>query len=1102
MCSRFLAVACLLRCTSWLAVLLLLSRGRADAQEPLFTFVQISDSQPGTEAEWQGFEDVLATIAEAGGAGALLPRPVDLVLFPGDIVKNNTIAEWVRARGMLDTWLTANDIPFLAAPGNHDQGTTTQNYEQFIASAAVWEAGSASFTGHNGPMRTTGWAGLRFIGFNNSSGSSSTWNTVSSADLALIQSRVSAAAAAGENVFLVCHHPHDGSGRMPLASVLPEPAIVGYVHGHSGSPAARLGLTGVDNPNVWKLNSNAIVEDRDLLYYEAFQDELRVHVVILDDNPSQLPAPQVVSLVFPLSMPVAADRGFEDASHAGARAWPSGPAPEKKLWFQGGSWWGVLWHEQSLSYRIQRLDTAAQDWIDWGTSVSGGPNRSFDALASGAKLYLSSHVYSVPSAPGAGSPGQVLRYSFDATRRTYALDAGFPVAINDARTETLVLAKDTTGTLWATWTHGGVVRVNHTMNGNDLLWSGAMTLPVTGAGGLDPAEAPALIAFDGKLGLAWSDRADGRIRFAVRDDAAPATSWSPETAMNEPGAVSDALDLGSSGGRVYLATETPSGALRLLARSVAAPGLGTWTVREIADAAADLAQPILLVDQASALLRVFATGPTLAGGSALGAGAVYEKVAPLATLLFPSGRGTPVIQDGNSPAVGAPSSTRQVLDSSTGLVVLASNELTQRAWHAHAALGSAPLPPMADFSASPRAGDAPLLVRFTDLSSGAPTGWWWDFGDGSTSNAASPEHVYAAAGSYGVTLSVSNGAGADTLSRPAYVSVTQPTSVVTRTPVADAMISENSRGTNYGSLPTLRVRTTGGSSQRDFLKFDLTGLGPVSSARLRLFVVDPSNSGGSVFSVGTGWTESGVTWNNQPALQGSAVASIGSAAVDTWKEVDVTSAVSGPGLVALALSGGSSDAVFYSSREGANPPQLVLTVQELLVADFTAAPRSGSVGSPSPAQTFRPIADAWVSEASPGGNYGLDAALGTRTQAGSSLRSFLRFDLASMTGTPQSARLRLFVTEESNSGGSLFLVPSSWTETGISWSSQPSLPATSLATAGAAAGGEWVELDVSSAVLGPGIVSFAVAGGTANGVLYSSREGATPPELVVQTGDL
>src|SRR5437867_4359087 len=81
-----------------------------------------------------------------------------------------------------------------------------------------------------------------------------------------------------------------------------------------------------------------------------------------------------------------------------------------------------------------------------------------------------------------------------------------------------------------------------------------------------------------------------------------------------------------------------------------------------------------------------------------------------------------------------------------GTSLLASNELTQRGWHAFDSLATAPVAPTADFSASPRSGAAPLLVRFTDLSTGAPTNWLWDFGDGTTASAAEPDHVYGQPG--------------------------------------------------------------------------------------------------------------------------------------------------------------------------------------------------------------------------------------------------------------------------------------------------------------------------------------------------------------------
>ena len=68
-------------------------------------------------------------------------------------------------------------------------------------------------------------------------------------------------------------------------------------------------------------------------------------------------------------------------------------------------------------------------------------------------------------------------------------------------------------------------------------------------------------------------------------------------------------------------------------------------------------------------------------------------------------------------------------------------------------------------------------------------------------------------------------------------------------------------------------------------------MGSVTSAKLRLFVTDASKSGGSVFATGSGWTETGTTWNNAPGPVGSALATAGAAPAGQWVEYNVTSAV-------------------------------------------------------------------------------------------------------------------------------------------------------------------------------------------------------------------
>jgi len=75
---------------------------------------------------------------------------------------------------------------------------------------------------------------------------------------------------------------------------------------------------------------------------------------------------------------------------------------------------------------------------------------------------------------------------------------------------------------------------------------------------------------------------------------------------------------------------------------------------------------------------------------------------------------------------------------------------------------TAPVPaPTASFTASAISGTAPLAVTFADTSTGAPTSWLWTFGNGTTSNVQNPAAVtYTTAGTYDVTLIVSNANGA------------------------------------------------------------------------------------------------------------------------------------------------------------------------------------------------------------------------------------------------------------------------------------------------------------------------------------------------------
>jgi len=82
--------------------------------------------------------------------------------------------------------------------------------------------------------------------------------------------------------------------------------------------------------------------------------------------------------------------------------------------------------------------------------------------------------------------------------------------------------------------------------------------------------------------------------------------------------------------------------------------------------------------------------------------------------------------------------------------------------------------PVAAFNGTPLSGMVPLEISFIDESTGSPTSWIWDFGDGNTSTQQNPHHTYIAAGTYTVQLTVTNSAGNNTITKTGYIIVSEP----------------------------------------------------------------------------------------------------------------------------------------------------------------------------------------------------------------------------------------------------------------------------------------------------------------------------------------
>jgi PKD repeat protein len=245
----------------------------------------------------------------------------------------------------------------------------------------------------------------------------------------------------------------------------------------------------------------------------------------------------------------------------------------------------------------------------------------------------------------------------------------------------------------------------------------------------------------------------------------------------------------------------------------------------------------------------------------------------------------------------------------------------------------------------------------------------------------------------------------------------------------------------------------------------------------------------------------------------------GSAPVAAFSATPLTGAAPLPVQFTDASTGDTTSWSWDFQNDGttdstARNPQFTYTRAGTYAVRLTAANAHGSdaevktgyvtVGSTPPPpggqQTFAPIADAHVKSTSPTKNYGTLTTLRLRDGGTTSdtYRSFLKFDLSGLDAPPAQAKLRLYVTDPSPDGGSVFKVADTWTETGLTHANAPAVTGTPIATAGATTANTWIELDVTSAVTGNGPLSLALTTTSSNSSYHNSREATTnQPQLVV-----
>jgi len=449
-------------------------------------------------------------------------------------------------------------------------------------------------------------------------------------------------------------------------------------------------------------------------------------------------APLVASRVSAESIQANASiAGYVDFSYAGGttpvKSAPIEYVPESSVWWNDGSWWGILFDPGASLFKIYKLNGATQTWAATSTAVDSRHETnaitevgtSFDVLWDGTKLYIASKIKR--DNPGTVNDpvnyGLLSRYSYSGG--SYTIDDGYPVAISQEKTRSLVIDKDSEGRLWAAY----VSRVNmpdptpnqyHTFvtysDGNDSNWNYTTqrlnlgTMPDAG-GEVTVNDVASVVAFGDRVGVMWSNANTGNYYFAWKTAAsAPETGWNIQVidpSDYAPIASHDAHDhirLAADGaGNVFATVKTrnPSSSddafLGVFARDYDSGNFSFHSFNS--DFNSQDTRPTLVLDESNNRLFMFVVSNEAGGYICYKTMTIQD---PFSSMAFDqvgncaiTGAGAPlIIADETHFRANNPTTSKHSINSDTGLLVLASDDDTGSYYlHNYQAI-TPPVPPV------------------------------------------------------------------------------------------------------------------------------------------------------------------------------------------------------------------------------------------------------------------------------------------------------------------------------------------------------------------------------------------------------------------------
>ncbi len=151
--------------------------------------------------------------------------------------------------------------------------------------------------------------------------------------------------------------------------------------------------------------------------------------------------------------------------------------------------------------------------------------------------------------------------------------------------------------------------------------------------------------------------------------------------------------------------------------------------------------------------------------------------------------------------------------------------------------------------------------------------------------------------------------------------------------------------------------------------------------------------------------------------------------------------------------------------------------------------------------TYQPGSDAQVRLSAREQNFGETDFL--KVQKGKYI-SYLKFEIAGSDSQIVDAKIRLFARNAATSGGAIYKTANTllgsvapWEQDNLTADNAPALTGSPLGQVAAVAGSSFVDFNVTAAIDGPGIYSFAISSGSDELIRYDSKEANFAPELIL-----